>query len=93
MDKLPPIKVPQHIEMHTQSDRKHKLRNKKEDQSQNRRIKIGPRGSPRTKNLGDRWETMSYASRFLNRAEEKNSIHEIELLGVVWALEQFKHCL
>ena len=41
----------------------------------------------------NRWETISYASRFLNKAEEKNSINEIELLGVVWALEQFKHYL
>ena len=39
------------------------------------------------------WETISYASRFLNKAEEKYSINELELLGVVWALEHFKHYL
>ena len=39
------------------------------------------------------WETISYASRFLNNAEEKYSINELELLGVVWALEHFKHYL
>ena len=39
------------------------------------------------------WETISYASRFLNKAEEKHSTNEIELLGVVWALEHFKHYL
>ena len=39
------------------------------------------------------WETISYASRFLNKAEEKYSINELELLGVVWALEHFKQYL
>ena len=38
-------------------------------------------------------ETISYASRFLNKAEEKYSINGLELLGVVWALEHFKHYL
>ena len=38
----------------------------------------------------DGWETISSASRFLNKAEKKYSINELELLGVVWALEHFK---
>ena len=37
------------------------------------------------------WETISYASRFLNKAEEKYSINKLELLGVVWAIEHFAH--
>ena len=37
--------------------------------------------------------TIAYASRFLNKAEEKYSINELELLGIVWALEHFKHFL
>ena len=41
----------------------------------------------------DGWVTIAYASRFLNKAEEKYSINELELLGVVWALEHFKHYL
>ena len=51
MDKPPPNKNRKPKEMHTQSDRKHTLRHKKEDESENKRIKIGPRGSPRTRNL------------------------------------------
>ena len=39
------------------------------------------------------WETISYASRFLNKADEKCSINELQLLGVVWALEHFKNYL
>ena len=34
--------------------------------------------------------TIAYASRFLNKAEEKHSTNKLELLGVVWALEHFK---
>ena len=39
------------------------------------------------------WETIAYASRFLNKAEEKYSINELERLGIVWSLERFKHYL
>ena len=38
-------------------------------------------------------ETIACASRFLNEAEEKYSINELELLGIVWSLEHFKHHL
>ena len=41
----------------------------------------------------DGWVTIAYASSILNKAEEKYSINELELLGVVWALEHFKHYL
>ena len=39
------------------------------------------------------WETISYASRFLNKAEEKYSINKLEYLGVLGALEHFKRYL
>ena len=39
------------------------------------------------------WETLSYAFRSLSKAEEKYSLNELELLGVIWALEHFKHYL
>ena len=41
----------------------------------------------------DGWETISYASNFLNKAEEKYSVNELELQRVVWALEHIKHYL
>ena len=36
---------------------------------------------------------IAYASRFLNTLEEKYSVDELELLGVVWAIEHFKYYL
>ena len=35
------------------------------------------------------WETTHFASRFLTEFERKHSINELELLAVVWALENF----
>ena len=34
---------------------------------------------------------VAYASRFLNTAEQKYAINELELLSVVWACEHFKY--
>ena len=36
---------------------------------------------------------ISFASRFLNSSEERYSINELELLGVVWSIEYFKNYL
>ena len=36
------------------------------------------------------WKTVAFASRFLNVAELKYSTSELELLGLVWALDHFK---
>ena len=41
----------------------------------------------------DGWKTVAFASRFLNYTEERYSINELELLGVVWAIEYFKYYL
>ena len=38
-----------------------------------------------------RWKAISFASRFLNVLEIKYSVNELELLAVVWALEQFRN--
>ena len=39
------------------------------------------------------WVAIAYASRFLNSLEQKYSVNELELLGVVWAIEHFKYYL
>ena len=39
---------------------------------------------------GSDWKTISFASRFLNPHESKYSTNELELLGVVWAVENYK---
>ncbi len=39
------------------------------------------------------WTPIAYASRFLNNAEKKYGINELELLGVVWSIEHFKNYL
>ena len=38
-------------------------------------------------------KTVALAIRFLNSNEERYSINELELLGVVWAIEYFKYYL
>ena len=42
---------------------------------------------------GNDWKTVSFASRFLNPHESKYSTNELELLGVVWAVEHYKNYL
>ena len=39
----------------------------------------------------DGWKPISFASRFLNSSEERYSINELELLGVVWFIGYFKN--
>ena len=41
----------------------------------------------------DRWKPIAYTSRFLNSCEERYSVNELELLGVVWSIEYFKNYL
>ena len=42
---------------------------------------------------GNTWETIAFASRFLNNLESRYSTIELELLAVVWSLEHFKFYL
>ena len=39
------------------------------------------------------WKTVAFLSRSLNSKEERYSINELELFGVIWAIEQFKYYL
>ena len=39
------------------------------------------------------WKAVAFASSFLNVAELKYSSNELELLGLVWALDHFKNYL
>ena len=39
------------------------------------------------------WNTVAFASRFLNSNEERYSIKELELLEVVWSVENYKYFL
>ena len=39
------------------------------------------------------WHTVAFASRFLNSVEDRYSINELELLGIVWSVEHFKYYL
>ena len=41
----------------------------------------------------DGWKPIAFASRFLNSCEERYSVNELELLGVVWSIEYFKNYL
>ena len=41
----------------------------------------------------DGWKPIAFASRFLNSREERYSVNELELLGVVWSTEYFKNYL
>ena len=42
---------------------------------------------------GNDWKTVTFASRFLNPHESKYSTNEMELRGVVWAVEHYKKYL
>ena len=39
------------------------------------------------------WQPIAFASRFLNSCVQKYSTNELELLGVVWSCEHFRHYL
>ena len=41
----------------------------------------------------DGWNTVAFNSRFLNSTDDRYSINELELLGVVWSIEYFKYDL
>ena len=44
-------------------------------------------------NTPDGWTPIAFASRFLNSTEERYSVNELELLGIVWSINYFKYYL
>ena len=51
------------------------------------------RGACLEQKENNNWQPIAYASRFLNKNEQRYSINELELLAVVWSLEHFKYYL
>ena len=39
------------------------------------------------------WKPIAFASRFLNSTEERYSVNELDLLGIVWPIDYFKYYL
>ena len=56
------------------------------------RVKKG-QGACLERKHGSPWKPIAYATRFLNRLKEKYNTNELELLAIVWALENFKYYL
>ena len=44
-------------------------------------------------NTSDGWKAIAFASGFLNSTEERYSVNELELLGIVWSIDYFKYYL
>ena len=50
-------------------------------------------GAALEQNTSDGWKPIAFASRFLNSTEERYSVNELELLGIVWSIDYFKYYL
>ena len=50
-------------------------------------------GAALEQNTPDGWKPIAFASRFLNSTEERYSVNELELLGIVWSIDYFKYYL
>ena len=50
-------------------------------------------GAALKQNTPDGWKPIAFASRFLNSTEERYSVNELELLGIVWSIDYFKNYL
>ena len=50
-------------------------------------------GAALEQNTPDGWKPIAFASRFLNPTEERYSVNELELLGIVWSIDYFKYYL
>ena len=50
-------------------------------------------GAALEQNTPDGWKPIAFASRFLNSTEERYSVNELELLGIVLSIDYFKYYL
>ena len=50
-------------------------------------------GAALEQNTPDGWKPIAFALRFLNSTEERYSVNELELLGIVWSIDYFKYYL
>ena len=50
-------------------------------------------GAALEQNTPDGWKPIAFASRFLYSTEERYSVNELELLGIVWSIDYFKYYL
>ena len=50
-------------------------------------------GAALEQNTPDGWKPIAFASRFLNSTEERYSVNELELLGIVWSIDYFIYYL
>ena len=50
-------------------------------------------GAALEQNTPDGWKPRAFKSRFLNSTEERYSVNELELLGIVWSIDYFKYYL
>ena len=50
-------------------------------------------GAALEQNTSDGWKPIAFASRFLKSTEERYSVNELELLGIVWSIDYFKYYL
>ena len=48
-------------------------------------------GAALEQNTPEGWKPIAFASRFLNSTEERYSLNELELLGIVWSIDYFKY--
>ena len=50
-------------------------------------------GAAIEQNTPEGWKSIAFASRFLNSTEERYSVNELELLGIVWSIDYYNYYL
>ena len=50
-------------------------------------------GAALEQNTSDGWKPVAFALQFQNSTEERYSVNELELLGIVWSIDCFKYYL